>query len=336
MKKKFLLFISIFFILFVTSCGSNEDNDSNGNSLPSVVNIGTQQMPNDKNLARALDFFDDLGVNVNILIFDSGRDVNVAMASGSIDFGLVGSVPASVAISTGIDVDIFWIHGILGDAESLAIRNESGIYSFDDLIGARLAVPFGSTAHYSLLNALALNGLTQRDVTLFDMQPADIYAAWQRGDIDGAYVWQPTLSRILNTGSSLITSGDLAEQGVVTVDLGYVRRDFGQRYPEIVEEFIRIMMRSHYLYHNDFDYAVGVLAELLMISEEDSRQQINEKIWVSAEDQLLPENLGSAIANILKETADFLEEHSFINRAPELDVFREAINTSFLESVLGR
>ena len=76
------------------------------------------------------------------------------------------------------------------------------------LIGKKIATPFASTAHYSLLNALKLNGISEKDVELLDMQPADIYAAWQRGDIDAAYVWEPTLANLLSDGKILLSSAD--------------------------------------------------------------------------------------------------------------------------------
>ena len=62
-------------------------------------------------MARALGFFDDLSVDVNFHVFDAGRDINLAIASGSIDFGMPGASPAAVAITSEIGVDVYLIHG---------------------------------------------------------------------------------------------------------------------------------------------------------------------------------------------------------------------------------
>jgi hypothetical protein len=56
-----------------------------------------------------------------------------------------------------------------------------------------VGTPFASTAHYSLLAALAQNQLSASDVRLVDLQPQAILAAWERGDIDAACTWLPTL-----------------------------------------------------------------------------------------------------------------------------------------------
>uniref|UniRef100_UPI003754964C ABC transporter substrate-binding protein n=1 Tax=Escherichia coli TaxID=562 RepID=UPI003754964C len=59
----------------------------------------------------------------------------------------------------------------------------------EDLIGKRIAVPFISTPHYSLLAALKHWGIKPGQVEIVNLHPPAIIAAWQRGDIDGAYVW---------------------------------------------------------------------------------------------------------------------------------------------------
>ena len=61
-----------------------------------------------------------------------------------------------------------------------------------------MAVPFASTAHFSLLKAMENAGLSASDVTVLDMQPDKIYASWNSGDIDAAYIWEPTLSQLSN------------------------------------------------------------------------------------------------------------------------------------------
>ena len=66
--------------------------------------------------------------------------------------------------------------------------------------GKRVATPFASTAHYSLLAALEQNGLSRHDVQLVDLQPQASLAAWERGDIDAVYTWLPTLDELRKNG----------------------------------------------------------------------------------------------------------------------------------------
>jgi taurine transport system substrate-binding protein len=138
--------------------------------------------------------------------FDSGAEVNAAIAGGSIDIGLVGSSPLAVAASNRLPVETFLIADLIGDAESLVVRNGSGIAKPEDLVGKTVAVPFVSTTHYSLLAALKHWGVDPAKVKIVNLRAAEIPAAWSRGDIDAAYVWDPALGAIKPTGTVLATS----------------------------------------------------------------------------------------------------------------------------------
>ena len=159
-KKLLMSGIATILTIVMISCSSSGGDKSDGSESSDidVVNIGTQQMPNDEGIAKAKKYFEEeMGVEINLVEFDSGRDVNTALLSGSIDFGLLGSSPATLGIASGTDVELIWIHEVLGTVESLAVKNSSNIDDVKDLVGKKIAVPFASTAHYSLLNALKLN-----------------------------------------------------------------------------------------------------------------------------------------------------------------------------------
>lgn len=320
-------------------CGSSKSKEVTADE-PKVVNIGTQQMPNDEGIAKAKGYFEEeMGVEINLVEFDSGKDVNNALASGSIDFGLLGSSPATLGIANGADVELIWIHEVLGKVESLAVRNDANINSIKDLEGKKIATPFASTAHYSLLNALKLNGIGEKDVELLDMQPSDIYAAWQRGDIDAAYVWEPTLANLLTDGKILLSSADMAEQGVITSNVEVVRKDFAKNYPELVTKYIKALDKGVGLYKENQDDAVKTIAGALQISEEDALLQMQGSMWLSAEEQLDSKYFGTSqskgnLVKSLKDTANFLLEQKSITSVPKDSVFEQAVNPKYIEDAI--
>ena len=133
------------------------------------MTIGTLDLVNGDLIAQYEKWYEtELGVEVNIIKFDSGKDINSAIASGSIDFGQEGSSPAALAIANGLDVQVFWIGDIIGEAETLVAKNGSGISSLKDLEGKKIGTPFASTAHYSLLNALNLEGIDENSIEILD------------------------------------------------------------------------------------------------------------------------------------------------------------------------
>jgi taurine transport system substrate-binding protein len=337
MKSRVLLIVLSIFFVTVLSADSNKVSAEK----PSVVRIATQQMPNDENIAKAKKYFNDIDVEVKLSEFDSGAAVVNAIASGSVDIGLVGTTPATTAISKNLGVELIWIHGILGKSEALAVKNSANIKSVKDLKGKKAATPFGSTGHYSLLSALELNGLKASDVTILDLQPKDIFAAWKRGDIDAAYVWDPVLTSLQEDGSILLTSEDLAKLGVITADVEIVSAKFGKKYPHVVADYIKALSKAQDDYRNDFDGTVKTLAKYFQISEKDSKTQILGNVWLSAEEQLGSQYLGTSgkvgdIALSLKKTADFLEKQKSIEKAPSFDTFQKAVNPFYIELSLKK
>ena len=161
--------------------------------------------------------------------FDAGSDVVNALASGDVVIGNIGSSPLAAAASRNVPIEVFLITAKLGGSEALVVSQKSNIQSPQDLIGKTIAVPFVSTTHYSLLSALKHWGISENQVKIINLRPPEIAAAWERGDIDATYVWEPALSKAKATGKVLTDSKQVGEWGAPTYDLWVVRKDFAEK-----------------------------------------------------------------------------------------------------------
>ena len=327
--------------LTLTGCGSSSSSTTADGKT--IVKIGTQQMPNDEGIAKALNYFEEsMGdkVSIEIVEFSSGKDVNTALAAGSIDFGLEGSCPAALAIAQDLGVEMIWIHEVLGSVESLVSTSASGVKSVADLKGKKVAVPFASTAHFSLLKAIQNAGLSTSDVTLLDMQPDKIYASWNSGDIDAAYIWEPTLTNLTDK-TTVTTSGDLAKLGYMTSNVEVVRTKFANEHPDIVAAYVAALDKAVNLYNSDSDTAVKTVADALELTEENAKFQMSGSEWLTAESQISSTYLGTssakgAIVENLYQTAEFLKDQGSITKVPDKSVFEKAVNPKYIETALGK
>lgn len=308
---------------------------------PAVVRIGYQAIPNAELIAKQLQWHEQaLGTAIEWRQFESGRDVNTAIASGSIDIGLVGSSPAAAGLAQGLPYDVIAFYDLIGDSEALAVRDS--ITGFADLKGKKLAAPFGSTTHYSLLQVLKLNNIGQNEVTLLDFNPSDLLAAWTRGDIDAAYVWQPTLQKLYDDGGSkLIGSDEVAAQGFPTFDVAVATRDFSSQYPEVVAVYLQNLSKGVDLYRSDPAQATELIAAELRITPEEAAVQAAGLLWLTAVEQISPAYFGTtaapgALGQAFKTTADFLVEQKVLDSAPDLAVFQEGANPAFLQQAAGQ
>lgn len=332
MKKlwKILVVCSMVFCL----CGCSQGDDDKKEATKVI--IGTQQMPNDEGIAKALKYFEDeLGVEVEYKSFDSGRDVATALMTEDIDFGLLGSCPASLAIAQGAEIEYIWTHEVLGDVESLVVSES--INSVADLKGKTIATPFASTAHFSLLKCLEVNGVKESEVTILDMQPAEIYTAWESHQIDAAYIWEPTMSQ-LTDAKKIVTSGDMAEAGYMTANVEMVTKSFAKAHPELVEKYIQALDKAVALYQDNQNEAVDAISKSLELSKDDALFQMKGSTWLRASQQIAPEYMGTsdkkgAIAQNLYDIAGFLKDQGSISTVPEKSVFEDAVNPSYAQKV---
>ncbi|WP_050467095.1 taurine ABC transporter substrate-binding protein [Herbaspirillum chlorophenolicum] len=182
------------------------------------------------------------GYKVTFRKLASGADVIRALASGSVQIGEAGSAPIASGLSQGLDIQLFWILDNINDAEALVVRNGSGVNSLADLKGKRLAVPFVSTSHFHTLLALENAKVDPRGVKIVNLRPPEIAAAWERGDIDATFIWDPVLAKAKKSGQVLITSGQIAQQtGKATFDGIVVSKAFAQQNDAFLTELVKVL-----------------------------------------------------------------------------------------------
>ena len=310
-----------------------------------TIRIGYQTFPsgdlvvkNNRWLEEALPDY-----NIKWVKFDSGADVNTAFIAKELDFGALGSSPVARGLSAPLNIPykVAFVLDVAGDNEALVARHGTGIDTIAQLKGKRVATPFASTAHYSLLAALAQNGLSPSDVQLVDLQPQAILAAWDRGDIDAAYTWLPTLDDLRKSGKDLITSRQLAKDGKPTLDLGVVSDEFASAHPEVVDTWRQQEARALTLIHNDPAAAAKAVAAEIGLSPEETEGQIKQGVFLTPEEVASAEWLGADgtpgnIANNLQSASQFLADQKQIPSAAPLQTFQDAIYTKGLPSVLSQ
>src|SRR5690348_405712 len=324
--------------------GCAVDNSGQDPEKP-TLRIGYQTFPSgdlivkyNKWLEEALPEF-----NIKWIKFDSGADVNTAFIAKELDFGALGSSPVARGLSAPLNIPykVAFVLDVAGDNEALVARNGSGVDTIAQLKGKRVATPFASTAHYSLLAALAQNGLSPSDVQLVDLQPQAILAAWDRGDIDAAYTWLPTLDDLRKSGKDLITSRQLAKDGKPTLDLGVVSDDFASAHPEVVDAWRQQEARALKLIHDDPNAAAKAVAAEIGLSPDEVAGQLKQGVYLTPEQVASPEWLGAEgkpgnIAVNLQSASQFLADQKQIPSAAPLQTFQDAIYTKGLPGAISQ
>lgn len=182
------------------------------------------------------------GYKINWKQFGGGGEVIKAMASGAVQIGEVGSAGIAAAVSRGEPLELFWILDDIGSAEALVAKNGSGINSVKDLKGKKIAMPFNSTTHFHTMVALQQAGVNPADVQILNMRPPEVRAAWQRGDIQATFIWDPVLAEVKKDGKVILTSGKIsADTGKATFDGYVVNRDWAKANQDFMVKFVKVL-----------------------------------------------------------------------------------------------
>jgi taurine transport system substrate-binding protein len=284
------------------------------------------------------------GWTVNWKMFGGGADVMRAMASGDVQMGEAGSSPIAAAVSQGVDVELFWILEDIADAEALVVRNASGINGPKDLKGKKIATPFVSTSHFHLLFALENWGYKPNETQVLNMRPADIGAAWERGDIDGAFIWDPVLSKAKKDGSVIVTSGELSKMGKATFDGIVVSKKFAKENPDFMVGLVKVLAAQDARYRADKAKWTADTPEIQAIAKvtggkaEDVPAGMALYGFPSLEEQASDKWLGGGknggAAKALLATADFLKEQKRIQAA--LPDYGAVVTSEYVQKAMAK
>ncbi|WP_338560272.1 taurine ABC transporter substrate-binding protein [Erwinia sp. E_sp_B01_3] len=282
------------------------------------VTVAYQTSAEPAKIAQADDTFaKESGAKVDWRKFDSGASVVRALASGDVQIGNIGSSPLAVAASQQVPIEVFLLASQLGNSEALVVKKT--ISSPQDLLGKRIAVPFISTTHYSLLSALKHWGIRPDQLQIVNLQPPAIIAAWQRGDIDGAYVWAPAVNELEKEGKVLTDSARVGEWGSPTLDVWVVRKDFAQQHPEVVTAFARSALTAQKGYLDNPEQwlkdgnNLSKLSRLSGVPEDQVPGLVKGNTYLTARQQV--EQLGKPVDQAIIDTAKFLKAQGKVLQA---------------------
>jgi sulfonate transport system substrate-binding protein len=192
------------------SAASSATSSSTGSAdLSSVtLNVGDQKGTGAEAVLTAAGLINSFPFKLAWSDFTSGPPILEAAASGSVDVGGVGDLPPVFAAAGGEAITIVGARiAVNGDQDAIVVPKGSSITSISDLKGKKIAYGSGSSANYQLLTVLKKAGLTTKDVTLVNLQPAEALAAFTSGSVDAWGIWPPYVQYAQSLGGTVIATG---------------------------------------------------------------------------------------------------------------------------------
>lgn len=175
-----------------------------------------------------------LGVDtVQWVEFQFGPPMLEALGVGAIDIGSVGDTPPIFAQAAGSP--LVYVAATPSAQHAVLVKQDSPIKTLSDLKGKRVAFGRGSSAHNVTIKALALAGLSLKDIVPTYLAPADATAAFNGGTIDAWVVWDPFFAIAQERYNARIIA-DTSDKRLASSSYYLSSREFAQKYPAVLSE----------------------------------------------------------------------------------------------------
>ncbi|MGP4002150.1 aliphatic sulfonate ABC transporter substrate-binding protein [Streptomyces sp. 8N706] len=192
------------------------------------------------------------GTQVTPRVFNAGPAEIEALNSGAIDMGWIGPSPSINGWTKSHGKSLKIISGSASGGVSLVVDPKK-IKSLDDLKGKTIATPqLGNTQDVALLNYLAEKGYKvdattgKGDVSIARTDNKVTPVAFKSGDIDGAWVPEPTASKLVAEGGKvLLDEKKLWKDGKFVITNLIVSQKFLKQHPDVVEAVLRGSVRTN-------------------------------------------------------------------------------------------
>ena len=205
--------------------------------------------------------------------FTSGPPITNGMMADKIQIGMMGDYPLMVNGATGqatnnpTQLVAIIAYNAYGGGNGIVVHKDSPYYELADLKGKDVSVPFGSAAHGMMITSLQRRGLPNDFWKLVSQSPEVGTTNLQEKRIDAHGDFVP-FAELLPFRGFARKIYDGVETRIPTFHGVTVRKDFGEKYPEIVVAYIKALMEANEWMRKDPKVATEKVDDWTKISKE--------------------------------------------------------------------
>ncbi|WP_254885505.1 ABC transporter substrate-binding protein [Streptomyces sp. NA02950] len=192
------------------------------------------------------------GTQARPFVFNAGPSEIEALNAGSIDIGWIGPSPSINGYVKSHGENLKIISGSVSGGVKLVV-NPKKIKSENDVKGKKIATPqLGNTQDVAFLNWIAKKGWKvdaqsgKGDVSVVRSDNKVTPDAYKSGAIDGAWVPEPTASKLVAEGGKvLLDEASLWPDKKFVITNLIVRQSFLKEHPKVVEAVLRGSVKTN-------------------------------------------------------------------------------------------
>jgi NitT/TauT family transport system substrate-binding protein len=182
--------------------------------------------------------FTPAGTRIEVIPFESPTDGKNAVVTGTVDFGIYGLAAATLGAANGEPVVV--IGAACNRGMAIVAGATQPIASVKDLKGRKVGIWPGSTQEVVILDRLAAEGMTIKDIQPIRVSFSDMAPALARGDIDAYVGAEPGPGISLANGTGKIVEYPYSTPtGSLNMVLS-TRRELIEHDPDLIRMLLKI------------------------------------------------------------------------------------------------
>jgi len=274
-------------------------------------------------VAKEKGFFKKHGVEVELVWFAIYTDSLTALNTGKVDANSSAWCDVIPPLAEGVKLKVVLVND--NSAGNDAVIAKPDIKTMKDLKGKSVATELGTVEHFLLLQALAKNGMTEKDVQYKNLTVPDSAAAFLAGKVDAAGLWQPWISQIQREGKGNILFTSKEIPGLIPDLLVFQEKVVTERAAE-VQKIVAAWFDAVAFIKSNEDEAIKIMAKVVEQKPEDYKAFLPGTKFFGLDENLKAfekSEAHSSLAGSGKVIAEFLKGLDLIKTIPDYEAALE-------------
>lgn len=269
MKKILSVLLTMAMILSCAACSQSNPSDNQGAGGQGAGSQGASGQVSSKPLnvgilvstvgipalyAQSQGWFEDAGLDVNLIIFATGAPVNEAIAAEELDIACSGFASvyslANANCSWLLDINTTGGMGVYARSDSPVVAAGNTVPEYPNMLGSAETVsglqilgPVGTAVQFMVERYAERLGLSSQDVIMTNMEYAPAYQAFTSGEGDLAAMNPPTSYTMEDEGYIQVASFE-DSTGVSMFDGCFARNEVVNSRTADVKAFVEVLIKA--------------------------------------------------------------------------------------------
>lgn len=303
----------------LTGCGTAKTSNVSAANAPIKIALSPWPGWYPWYIVQEKGFFKKYGVNVQLVWFPVYSDSLQALNTGKVDANCQTLSDTLAPVSKGLPLKAVMVNDNSAGADGFVVKPQYN--SVADLKGKKVATELGTVDQLLMDTALAKYGMTESDINYSNMTVNDAGPAFIAGNLDGAVLWQPFLSKAIDEGKGKLVFSSADTPGLIP-DLLVFNNRIIQNRPEDVKKILMAWFDAMQWWKQHPDEGDAIVAKKAGVSVADYKKMLAGVKLFTIQDNIKAFTKSDgfeSLATTGQKTAEFLKNEGMLDSVPNID-----------------